>query len=119
VIGAKTCIEIVLHGSIQSAADYDHGAGWSTLADQHGFALLMPEQSKQNNLTRSFGVPRRGALLASDVAQPKLGRASPQLEHVQPDQRTDAVTETNAAPPLPGAAGSCSAVNQLPKSVVQ
>ena len=45
---------VVLHGSIQSAADYDHGAGWSTLADQHGFALLMPEQSKQNNLTRAF-----------------------------------------------------------------
>jgi poly(hydroxyalkanoate) depolymerase family esterase len=37
-----------------SAADYDRGAGWSTLADQYGFALLMPEQSRQNNLTRSF-----------------------------------------------------------------
>src|SRR5664279_4943841 len=44
----------VLHGSMQSAADYDRGAGWSTLADQYGFALLMPEQSRQNNLTRSF-----------------------------------------------------------------
>jgi hypothetical protein len=47
------------------------------------------------------------------------GRASPQLEHVQPDQRTDAVTATKAAPLLPGPAGSCSAVNQLPKSVVR
>jgi hypothetical protein len=44
------------------------------------------------------GVPRRRALLASDGAQPQLGRTSPQLEHVQPDQRTDTVTETKAAP---------------------
>src|SRR6266850_3005606 len=65
------------------------------------------------------GVPRRGALLASDVAQPQLGRTSPQLEHVQLDQRTDAVTETKAAPPIYGVAGSCSAVNQLSKSVVR
>ena len=34
------------------------------------------------------GVLFRGVLLASDVAQPQLGRASPQLEHVQPHQRT-------------------------------
>src|SRR5260370_12365527 len=39
--------------------------------------------------------------------------------NLQPDQRTDTVTETKAAPPLPGVAGSCSAVNQLPKSVVR
>src|SRR5271163_514176 len=65
------------------------------------------------------GVPCRAALLAPDVAQPQLGRASPQLEHVQPDQRTDAVTETKAASPICGVAGSCSAVNPLSKSVVR
>ena len=57
--------------------------------------------------------------VASDVAQPQLGRTSPQLEPVQPAQRTDAVTETKAAPPICGVAGSCSAVNQLSKSVVR
>ena len=50
----RPALVVVLHGSMQSAADYDRGAGWSTLADQHGFALLMPEQSGQNNLIRSF-----------------------------------------------------------------
>jgi poly(hydroxyalkanoate) depolymerase family esterase len=45
---------VVLHGSMQSAAKYDLGAGWSTLADQYGFALLMPEQRRQNNLNGSF-----------------------------------------------------------------
>ena len=65
------------------------------------------------------GVPRRGALLETDVVQPQLGRATLDLGEVQPDQREDAVTETKAAPPLPGVAGSCSAVNHLPKSVVR
>ena len=50
----KPALVVVLHGSTQSAANYDLGAGWSTLADQYGFALLMPEQSRQNNLTGSF-----------------------------------------------------------------
>src|SRR5947208_5084568 len=28
---------VVLHGCTQSAASYDVGAGWSTLAERHGF----------------------------------------------------------------------------------
>src|SRR5215469_18277379 len=41
------------------------------------------------------------------------------LGEVPPDQSKHAVTEAKAASPLPGVAGSCSAVNQLPKSVVR
>ena len=40
---------VVLHGCTQDAAVYDHGSGWSTLADRHGFALLFPEQKRDNN----------------------------------------------------------------------
>jgi feruloyl esterase len=40
---------VVLHGCTQSAAGYDLGAGWSTLADRYGFALLLPEQTRLNN----------------------------------------------------------------------
>ena len=40
---------VVLHGCTQSAAGYDFGAGWSTLADRFGFALLLPEQQRSNN----------------------------------------------------------------------
>lgn len=40
---------VVLHGCTQSAAGYDLGAGWSTLADRFGFALLLPEQQRANN----------------------------------------------------------------------
>jgi poly(hydroxyalkanoate) depolymerase family esterase len=40
---------VVLHGCTQDAAVYDHGSGWSTLADRHGFMLLFPEQKRENN----------------------------------------------------------------------
>jgi poly(hydroxyalkanoate) depolymerase family esterase len=40
---------VVLHGCTQDSAVYDHGSGWSTLADRHGFALLFPEQQRSNN----------------------------------------------------------------------
>lgn len=45
---------VVLHGCTQTAAGYDHGAGWSALADRHGFALLFPEQVRSNNMNLCF-----------------------------------------------------------------
>jgi poly(hydroxyalkanoate) depolymerase family esterase len=40
---------VALHGCTQTAAGYDYGSGWSTLADRHGFGLLCPEQQRANN----------------------------------------------------------------------
>lgn len=56
---------VVLHGCTQTAAGYDLGAGWSTLADRYGFALLLPEQQRSNNPNGCFswfqpGHSRRG-----------------------------------------------------------
>ena len=45
---------VVLHGCTQTAAGYDHGTGWSTLADRLGFALLLPEQQRVNNPNSCF-----------------------------------------------------------------
>ena len=45
---------VVLHGCGQSAAGYDLGAGWSTLARRYGFALLMPEQQPSNKANGCF-----------------------------------------------------------------
>ena len=45
---------VVLHGCTQTAAGYDAGAGWSTLADRAGFALLFPEQVRANNPNNCF-----------------------------------------------------------------
>ena len=51
---SSTPLVVVLHGCTQSAAAYDLGAGWSTLADRFGFALLLPEQTPANNPKTCF-----------------------------------------------------------------
>jgi len=45
---------LVLHGCTQTAAGYDAGAGWSTLAERHGFALVFAQQKRANNLRACF-----------------------------------------------------------------
>jgi poly(hydroxyalkanoate) depolymerase family esterase len=45
---------VVLHGCTQTAAGYDLGAGWSTLANRYGFALLLPQQQRSNNPNGCF-----------------------------------------------------------------
>src|ERR1700722_17432428 len=50
----KPALVVVLHGCGQTAAAYDMGAGWSTLAERFGFALLMPEQRSSNNANTCF-----------------------------------------------------------------
>ncbi len=45
---------LVLHGCTQTAASYDEGAGWSTLAERYGFVLLAPEQRRSNNPSGCF-----------------------------------------------------------------
>jgi poly(hydroxyalkanoate) depolymerase family esterase len=45
---------VVLHGCGQTAAAYDFGAGWSTLAKRYGFALVMAEQQASNNANTCF-----------------------------------------------------------------
>ncbi|BBD98846.1 hypothetical protein SAMIE_1023470 [Sphingobium amiense] len=51
---ASTALVVVLHGCTQNAAGYDHGSGWSRLADEQGFALLYPEQQRGNNANLCF-----------------------------------------------------------------
>ncbi len=53
-LGPKPGLVVVLHGCTQTAQAYDHGSGWSTLADAHGFALLYPEQKSVNNANTCF-----------------------------------------------------------------
>lgn len=51
---ASTALVVVLHGCTQDAVGYDHGSGWSRLADEQGFALLYPEQQRGNNANLCF-----------------------------------------------------------------
>jgi len=53
-LAPRPALVVVLHGCTQTAQAYDHGAGWSTLADAHGFALLYPEQKSANNANTCF-----------------------------------------------------------------
>ncbi|HYJ52863.1 MAG TPA: PHB depolymerase family esterase [Allosphingosinicella sp.] len=48
-LGGPAPLVVVLHGCTQDAAVYDHGSGWSALADKNGFILLFPEQNRANN----------------------------------------------------------------------
>jgi poly(hydroxyalkanoate) depolymerase family esterase len=71
---APTALVVVLHGCTQSAAGYDHGSGWSQLAERHGFAVLFPQQRRANNPNLCFNwyLPadaRRGRGEAASIAQ--------------------------------------------------
>ena len=48
----RAALVVVLHGCGQTAAAYDVGTGWSTLARRYGFALLMPEQQSESTTNR-------------------------------------------------------------------
>jgi feruloyl esterase len=53
-LAGSPALVVVLHGCTQSAASYDLGAGWSTLAERYGFVLLLPEQTAANNPKTCF-----------------------------------------------------------------
>ena len=47
-------VVVALHGCSQNANEYDHGAGWSSLADRLGFLVVYPEQQLTNNPKNCF-----------------------------------------------------------------
>ena len=53
-IPEKSGLVVVLHGCTQNPRGYDAGAGWSTVAERYGFALVMPEQTTSNNANGCF-----------------------------------------------------------------
>jgi poly(hydroxyalkanoate) depolymerase family esterase len=61
-LAGEPALVVILHGCTQTAAGYDHGAGWSTIADRYGFALLLPEQQRSNNPNGCFNWFQAGDL---------------------------------------------------------
>lgn len=53
-VADQPALVVVIHGCTQNAAGYDHGSGWSRLADELGFVLLFPEQRRANNPNLCF-----------------------------------------------------------------
>ena len=73
-LAASSPLVIVLHGCAQTAEAYDYGAGWSTLADRYGFALVLPQQQRSNNPNLCFnwfepGDIKRGQGEAQSIRQ--------------------------------------------------
>src|SRR5215472_873472 len=50
----KAPLVMSLHGCTQTADEYDHGTGWSSLADSLGFAVVYPQQQPANNPKNCF-----------------------------------------------------------------
>jgi len=50
----KAPLVIALHGCTQTTDEYDHGTGWSSLADSLGFAVVYPQQQPANNPKNCF-----------------------------------------------------------------
>nr|WP_246812069.1 PHB depolymerase family esterase [Microvirga sp.] len=53
-VSSSPALVVVLHGCTQTAGGYDHGSGWSALADRYGFIVLYAEQQEANNPKRCF-----------------------------------------------------------------
>ena len=48
-LARNPALVIALHGYSQSAAIYDRGSGWSSLADELGFLVVYPEQQRASS----------------------------------------------------------------------
>lgn len=53
VLPPSPALVVVLHGCTQNAG-YAQGAGWTELADAHGFVVLCPQQTSANNPKTCF-----------------------------------------------------------------
>lgn len=84
--GTPTAVVVALHGCNQTASEYAIEAGWTTVADELGFVLLLPQQRRGNNWLRCFNWTqkddhRRGRGEAESIRQ--------MLELVSSRYRTD------------------------------
>lgn len=53
-LGPSRPLVVALHGCRQQASAYDDEPGWIKFADQHRFALLLPQQQPANNASKCF-----------------------------------------------------------------
>ena len=96
---------VVLHGCGQTAAGYDLGAGWSTLAQRYGFALLMPEQQASNNANTCFNwfAPEDAARGQGEACSIRQMIARIVVDH-KLDSTTNSIPAASISPGFPPAA---------------
>ena len=73
---------VALHGCTQNAPAYDHGSGWSALAERHGFAVLFPEQTRANNGQLCFNWFQPGDITAGHGEAESIRQMAEQMVRV-------------------------------------
>ena len=82
---------VALHGCSQQAKDYGDGPGWTKLADEYRFALLLPQQTPANNKGRCFNWFEPNDVKRHDAAGTTGEAASiwAMIQKMQADYKTD------------------------------
>lgn len=82
---------VALHGCNQQARDYGDGPGWTQLADEYRFALLLPQQTQANNAGRCFNWFEPNDVKRHDAAGTAGEAASiwAMIQKMQADYKTD------------------------------
>ena len=78
-LSQQAALVVVLHGCTQTAAGYDHGSGWSTVAEEYGFALLFPSSGARTTPTSASTGSNRGTRDAITARRSRSGRWSMRL----------------------------------------
>ena len=95
----KAGLVVVLHGCTQTAAGYELGAGWSTLARRYGFALLMPEQTKANNANGSASTGSSPDDIQRGEGEARLDPRHGRADGSHPRHRPQEASSSPACPP--------------------
>lgn len=85
-VSSTPALVVVLHGCTQTAAGYDHGSGWSALADRYGFIVLYAEQQEANNPKRCFNWFQAGD---TDRGRGEAYSIQQMVEHAVTQHRVD------------------------------
>lgn len=82
---------VALHGCTQQAKDYGDGSGWTKLADEYRFALLLPQQTQANNPMKCFNWFKPNDVKRHDAAGTTGEAASiwAMIQKMQADYKTN------------------------------
>src|SRR5262245_42713303 len=90
---SKAALVIALHGCTQTSDEYDHGTGWSSLADRLGFAVVYPQQQPANNPKNCFSWFLPGDIARGDgEGRSMWGRVEDAIRKLLADRRSACVT---------------------------